>query len=270
MPLIRPNIPGHELPDVSHELTGNTREFDGQLCRITIGNTAAHAVVKKQSKDSSSDKYLDREMSVLKRLRKHSPKVFSKYLPEPVGDTYVESGHRTNMFVQAEGYYTLDEVLTQYPDGIPAEDLAWIGNRLFEVVAFAHDLGIIHGCINTSNFLINPETHGGMLIDWCYSVNAGKPIQLVVTGNMRDYPPEVAAKHGATRRTDTYMIGKTLIKLVDDYCPLSMVGFFKSLTIDAYGYRPTDTYNLMTKYKTIQYELFGAPHFHEFTMTTTH
>jgi len=267
--LVSKPIPGPEappVPDTRHTLIASGTTFDGHLCTITMGSNGPTNVIKKQAKRKTDNKYLKREMSVVKRLRKLSPTVFVDYLPEPVGDTYVEDGRQTNMFIRAEGFYTLDEVIEQYPSGLEPEDIAWIGNRLFEVVSFANTYDIIHGCINTSNFLINPETHGGMLIDWCYSVNRGKPIKMAVAANISDYPPEVVSKNPATERTDTYMIGKTLLKLERDL-PINMRGFLRSISIDSYPYRPHGTYDLMTKFKSIQFELFGSPTFHPFTMS---
>jgi hypothetical protein len=267
--LIKHPIPGPEppvLPDTSHVLVETITEFDGHLCHITMGRNSEHDVVKKQGTRLVPKKYLKREMNVIKRLRKLSPNIFVKYLPEPVGDTYLEHGEQTNMFIKADGFYTLDEVIAQYPSGIEPEDLAWMGNRLFEVVAYANAYDVIHGCINTSNFLINPKTHGGMLIDWCYSVNRGKPIEMIVVSNESDYPPEVRSKNPATERTDSFMIGKTLLKLVEEGTDRKITGFLRSLTIDAYAYRPHGTYELMTKFKAIQFELFGNASFHSFTM----
>jgi hypothetical protein len=58
--------------------------------------------------------------------------------------------------------------------------------------------GLVHGAVLPEHVLIQPDEHGLVLIDWCYSVplTPSTPLRAPVTARAGLYPPEVAARRG--------------------------------------------------------------------------
>jgi hypothetical protein len=62
--------------------------------------------------------------------------------------------------------FSLREVRTAYPDGVEAQDSAWMFRRLLMALGLVHAAGCAHGSIDASHVLILPEEHGLVLWDW--------------------------------------------------------------------------------------------------------
>ncbi len=116
------------------------------------------------------------------------------------------------VFVAKPGYdWNLAEALTEYPEGLPSHAVAWIGRRMFEEIAWMHQLGVVHGAIVPEHVLLHPFMHYATIIDHSYAASAGQPIDLHVTHRKAFYPKEILDGEEATRAHDVTMAARCLL-----------------------------------------------------------
>lgn len=115
-------------------------------------------------------------------------------------------------FEAKPGYdWNLAEALAEYPKGIPSHAVAWIGRRMFEEMAWLHQIGIVHGAIVPEHVLIYPFTHHATLIDHGYAVSIGQPVEYHVIARKTFYPPELLGGESAMRAFDVAMGARCLL-----------------------------------------------------------
>ncbi len=51
------------------------------------------------------------------------------------------------MIAALDGFRSLTEVGTAYPDGVDPRDAAWMWRRLLVGLGFAHRAGVLHGAV---------------------------------------------------------------------------------------------------------------------------
>ena len=153
-------------------------------------------------------------------------------------------------------------------------------NRLFEILGFVHNSGVLHGAILPQHLLIQPATHGLILIDWCFSSRApaDKPLRSIVASHRDWYPPEVLTKETACPGTDLWMVGMCGLYLlganppdteVMPEAPDRMASFLRSCLIPSPAYRPQFAWELRDAWGELLEDLFGAPQFVPFEMPPT-
>ena len=187
---------------------------------------------------------------------------------------------RANLIDEAAGVVSLADVLARYPEGIDAADAAWMFNRMLAALGKTHELGLVHGAVLPEHFLIRPKDHNGMLIDWCYSVEAGDSIKAISPGRRAFYPSEVINKGKATAATDLYMAANCMVAILGglrvdgvpalDALPASVppaiVAMLRGCLLPSPHYRASDAWELFDEFREILSRLYGEPTFREFTM----
>jgi len=224
------------------------------------------------------------EVSALRRLWSTDPdelKVFSPYLPRLIEAFRLGDGRRVTALSYIEDRYTLAEVLTRYPDGVPPEAMAWMFNRILELLAWSHDQGVLHGAVLPEHVLIHPVTHGAVLLDWSYAIEdfgdpGSGPRLTAISSSRRDfYPPEVFAKHPATPATDIYMAAQCMVALLGgdpaspglpDGLPPRIAGVLKACRLASPLSRYRDALALYESFQEALFASFGPPRYHRFTM----
>jgi hypothetical protein len=63
-------------------------------------------------------------------------------------------------------YYTFEDVLHAYPQGIPPRASIWIWRRILEVLFFIHNSGMVHGAVLPSHLLTQENEHGILLVGY--------------------------------------------------------------------------------------------------------
>ena len=102
-----------------------------------------------------------------------------------------------------------------YPDGLDARDAAWIWRRLLVALGLAHRAGVVHGAVLPRHVLIEPDAHGVVLVDWCFSAPpTAAPSRRWSPGHEDWYPPEVTAQ-AALRPRHRPRDGRPLHELAD-------------------------------------------------------
>lgn len=182
-----------------------------------------------------------------------------------------------NILRHEKDYFSLAQVLRQYPAGIAAADAAWIYKRLLAALAVTHELGLVHGAVTLDHLLIRPSDHNGLLVDWCYSVPIGESIKAVSPAHRRDLPLEVPAKAPATAATDLYMAAGVMTRLLGGdpqkgefppTVPKAIQALLQSCLIVAPHRRPNNAWEVLDNFDTILRRLYGTPKFRPFPPMT--
>ncbi len=207
--------------------------------------------------------------AVESKLKIHVPKIV-----DCVDINVASVNKKVNIFEANSGCFTLEKVIEKYPKGVTPNHAAWMWNRMMGALHLAHSNGFIHGALVPNNFLINPETHNGILIDWCYGCAKGGTIKAIVPKYKAYYPPEVFEKKALTA-TDIYMSAKCIIKVlggnpetnyIPDSVPKEFAGFLRYCTFVSYTKRESDVIVLFNEFREVLERIFGKPKFHEFKM----
>ncbi|MBH22957.1 MAG: hypothetical protein CMH57_00590 [Myxococcales bacterium] len=221
------------------------------------------------------------EVSALRRLWSADPgelRVFGAYLPRLIETFRLDDGRRVTVLSYIEDHVTLAEVLKRRPDGVPPEAMAWMFNRVLEVLAWSHDQGVVHGAVLPEHVLIHPVTHGAVLLDWSYAIEdfgdpTSGPRLTAISAPRRDlYPPEVFAKHPATPATDIYMAAQCMVALLGGDptrpglpdLPPRVAGVLKACRLASPLSRYRDAFELYESFQDALRATWGPPRYHPF------
>lgn len=154
----------------NHIATGSVSDvYTGQLARWPT----ELAILKLLCDQKDRDRF-DNEWNVLQALhRSNAPGAdnFTMLIPQPItyGDISSGShaGRRVHVFRWMSGfYYTFEDVLQAYPQGIPPRASIWIWRRILEVLFFIHNSGMVHGAVLPSHLLAQENEHGILLVGY--------------------------------------------------------------------------------------------------------
>ena len=257
-------------------------------------DVAAEPLVLKVAKDPANNDLLDNECAVLQRLwaaPQAQVEVFGRYLPRVVRSTTLPDDKRATLLTFAEGYLPLAEVQRAYPLGVDGRSLAWMGNRLFELLAWVHGQGVVHGAVLPEHVLIHPVTHGALLVDWCYAVAdwqwpGGPHLAAVPKSAKKRYPDEVFQRVAASPRLDLFLAAGTLGQLAGidlwtmqaptdlgrpDAAPIAsgMVEVLRGCRLARPADRFADSFDVWERWKQAQRRAFGPRKFVPFAMPAT-
>jgi serine/threonine protein kinase len=185
-------------------------------------------VVLKVAKSPAVNDLLENEARVVADLVQGittQSAVYQRLLPrlqESFGVKSKSVVRRVNVFgdERREPLYTLEDIMRVYPGGIDARHFVWMFKRLLGVLGYAHGRGWVHGAVLPCHVLVRPKDHGILMVDWCYAVEAGKPMKAVSPTYRQFYPEEVGRKMPVSPATDVYMAAR---------CMESVVGRFKQV-----------------------------------------
>jgi serine/threonine protein kinase len=217
------------------------------------------------------------EAFVLAALKDEADPRFLPYLPDFQGMTVDGDGDFYSVFADVEGFYTLDEVMRRYPDGIDPRDMAWMYRRMLVALGFAHQAGYVHGGLVPQTVWIHPEKHGLVIFDWIYSVplDPGAPI-----GTYEDqdewYPHESLVMGGTlVPQTDIFMATQLAIWLcggnpadmqAPSHLPREYGTFFGGCLKPRPEDRIKDAWNALEYFDGLLERLYGKRTFRPFTM----
>lgn len=204
-------------------------------------------------------------------------------IPELV-ESFEYRSRRVVVTDYADGYFTLEEVHQNYPDGIPTEAMAWMFNRMLAAMMVAHTSGIIHGAILPSHVLVFSGTlqdslcHTAVLVDWTNSVeetsvNVWSKLSSMSSDEAYQcfYPPEVLLRKPATPQTDLAMAAGCAIYLlggdvetgtVPESTPWNIAQLLRTCREPNPAQRPRDIAAFHQQFKQALKTCFGKPQFH--------
>jgi hypothetical protein len=213
---------------------------------------------------------LEAEKSALTALHSAAgDKVYRKCYPLiaesfPVRDRIQK---RVNVFTHSPGFHPLTWILSRHKR-LDGHHIGWLFKRVLMTIGFAHQQKLVHGAVTPDHILVNPSTHGIMLVGWGQSVELGKPIRFMKKGvEAFKYPPEVRAKKPATAGTDIYMAA-----LCMKLCwlrpgqepigvPKKLVRFVESCLLEGQNMRSNDALELHDKFSDTLRDEYGPPKF---------
>ncbi|WP_328422337.1 MULTISPECIES: serine/threonine protein kinase [unclassified Micromonospora] len=213
-----------------------------------------------------------REAHALRTIAERGDPRYLPYVPRLVDDFRhrdVATGaeRRINVLATAPGLHDLDEVRRAYPDGLDARDVAWMWRRLLVVLGLAHRAGVVHGAVLPRHVLIEPDAHGVVLIDWCFSAPVGSTIPALVPGQEDWYPPEVLKKLPCGPGTDIAMASRCMTSLMNRQAPRELLNFAHGCRQRSLDARPDDAWRLLRELDQVLDRLYGPRTFRPFTLT---
>jgi serine/threonine protein kinase len=205
------------------------------------------------------------EATALATLRRDGDPRHRAYAPQVI-ETFVHedgAGARREALVleRLTGFVPLTGMLHK----LDARDVAWMWRRLLTGLGWAHRAGLVHGAVLPEHVLIQPEEHGVVLVDWCYSVTPGTPVPAIVSRYRATYPPEVLAKQPATAAIDIYQAGGLMLALIEEP-PAALRRFVAGCRYAAPRMRPQDAWQLLAEFDELLEKLYGPRKFRHFTV----
>ncbi|MFF5054253.1 serine/threonine protein kinase [Micromonospora sp. NPDC000663] len=220
----------------------------------------------------SDNDLMAREAHALRTIAERGDPRYLPYVPRlvdefPHRDTSTGAERRINVLATAPGLHDLTEVRRAYPDGLDARDVAWMWRRLLVALGLAHRAGVVHGAVLPPHVLIEPDAHGVVLIDWCFSAPIGGTIPAMGPGHQDWYPPEVFQKRPSGPGTDIWMATRCMTWLLNRHAPRELLDFAQDCRHRFLADRPDDAWRLLRELDQVLDRLYGPRTFRPFTLT---
>lgn len=163
---------------------------------------------------------------------------FAAYMPEIIeAGEALENGvtMAVNILAPLDGFYPLSQVVADLGP-LDAKDAAWIWRRLLVALGFVHTQGWVHAAVYPEHIMIDPISHGLVLIDWCYARPIDNPAHAYISRYHDSLPREFLRKRGLTPAIDVRMATEAMLSVVDaTTLPPALRGFSQACTSGSYG-----------------------------------
>jgi serine/threonine protein kinase len=161
--------------------------------------------------------------------------------------------------------------MEEYPNGVDAEHVMWMLERLFSVVGYLHSNRIVHGNIKPEHVIINKKNHNVSLCGFSLCITeADKPTARYKVANEIYSPPEVSKTAQVLPCADIYAVGKLAVLLLggdvkNNGMPAivdeNIREFVRKLVITNYKTRPNDAWELWDEVITLRKKLYKSKRF---------
>jgi serine/threonine protein kinase len=226
----------------------------------------------KLPRDPTNNDLMAREASALARIAGHGDPRYLPYVPRLVDsfrhrEANTGADRRVNVVAAAGGLRSLVEVRRAYPDGLDPRDAAWIWRRLLVALGLAHRAGVVHGAVVPDHVLIEPDEHGVVLVDWCYSVTGPDDrVPALVPAYAAWYPPEVPDREAPGPGTDIAMAARCMAYLIATHMPRALRAFVHGCLQPSTRHRPDDAWRLLGELDDVLERRYGPHTFRPFTL----
>jgi len=102
---------------------------------------------------------------------------------------------------------SLRDVMAAYPSGLDMRDVAWMVNRLLDVVGFSESWGFAHTALTPDNVFISPAGHLVYIEEWQFATEHGSVAKYAPTGWKHLRAQEIREKRPVSNTTDLYAVG---------------------------------------------------------------
>lgn len=254
----------------------------GEIADVYIGRRArwpSELVILKILRDQKDSGLLDNEWKVLQNLQQSDAPgadIFTMLLPQPVlhGDITSSSffGQRVSIFRWTSGfYYTFDDVLRSYPQGIPPQASIWVWRRILEVLSFVHASGMVHGAVFPAHLLVQENDHGIRLVGYGCAGRFGEKLSVSSNACEPFYPQPSRSWSTLSPQLDIVMSARCITAILGGdpavaslpaAVPKKLADFVRQLALS----QPGDTtirsaWALRDELGKIAGEVFGPPRF---------
>lgn len=232
-------------------------------------------ILVKIAKGRKYNNKFQNEIDLLKKLNKRaSGNSFEVYFPKILETFSVKEPGRAvrnaTAFKNRPHVYTLEQVREKYKSGVHIKDMAWMVNRLFSALGFAHQVGIVHGAVLPNHVLIDTKDHSALIVGWTQAVSMPGRIKSISSKYESWYPEEVIQKRDCGPQTDIYMAARCAMYLLGieepSKLPPKFRGFFKACLMPQKAMRPDDAWEVHDDFGEILASLFGPRKFRKFVM----
>ncbi|MEV1013182.1 serine/threonine protein kinase [Micromonospora sp. NPDC049801] len=212
-----------------------------------------------------------REAHALHTIAERGDPRYLPYVPRLVDefahrDPATGAERRITVLATAPGLHDLDAVRRAYPDGLDARDVAWMWRRLLVVLGLAHRAGVVHGAVLPRHVLIEPDAHGVVLVDWCFSAPTGARVPALVPDHEDWYPQEVPRRQPCGPGTDLAMASACMSWLMGPRAPRELDAFAQGCRQTSLSGRPDDAWGLLRELDQVLDRLYGPRTFRPFTL----
>ena len=269
-------------PDVTLTITTKHATYtavastlEGDVCDLYEANDPDGEILLKIVREPRDNDLMQAEARALGRLKRelagkavgaHFPTLVDAFaMKDEVGAT-----RQVNVLQRERRYVTLAKVVQAFPNGVEPADTGWMFNRLLAALGTTHNEGLVHGAPVLDHILVRPSDHNGMLIDWCYSAEAGNAIKAISPAYHEDYPPEVLVRQPASPSTDLFIATRSLVRLLGgngdanslpSHVPRAMHALIRACLIPAPHRRPQNAWQVFDDWREILQRLYGPPTF---------
>ncbi|SCL23562.1 hypothetical protein GA0070616_2749 [Micromonospora nigra] len=225
----------------------------------------------KLPRDPHDNDLMAREERALRTLAERGDPRWLPYVPRLVDsfahrDTTTGAHRRITVLATAPGLRSLVEVKRAYPDGLDPRDVAWMWRRLLVALGLAHRAGVVHGAVLPPHVLVEPDAHGVVLVDWCFSAEPGGLVPAMVPGHEDWYPPEVPDRHPCGPGTDIFLATRCMTWLMGRHAPRELLTFAQGCRQRFLRARPDDAWRLLRELDEVLHRLYGPRTFRPFTL----
>ncbi len=225
----------------------------------------------KLPRDPSDNDLLAREQRALRRLAAQGDPRWLPYVPRLVDsfahrDAATGAERLVTVLATAPGLHSLVEVRRAYPDGLDGRDVAWMWRRLLVALGLAHRAGVVHGAVLPPHVLIEPDAHGVVLVDWCFSTEPDGVVPALVPDYQDWYPAEVTDRRPAGPGTDIAMAARCMTWLMGRRAPGELLAFAGGCQQRLLRARPDDAWRLLGELDEVLHRLYGPRTFRPFTL----
>jgi serine/threonine protein kinase len=223
----------------------------------------------KVARDLPDSRAVRRELSILQLLHesevpqwKHLPFVIDRF----------DAGGRIGAVLRSFPGPTLAAVreLPRYRSGVDQKHVMWIVDRLLSCLGYVHRLGVVHGTIDPSHVLIEPDTHNVCLTGWSFGViaPARSGERILVPPGVFSAPEVQSGAIGPW--TDIYSVGKLMIWLAggapgSTHVPTAVAEpireLLRSMVEEDSSLRPHDAWALAEQFAQIKQQLWQGRFF---------
>ena len=180
--------------------------FRGEVGNLYKGTNGEYAIVLKVAADPADNDLIRAEFKTLDATKHHALPIVENQL--------TVNGRFAITMREIEGTPLL-QLRKEYPDGVPAEHVMWMLERLFSVVGYLHANRIVHGNIKPEHVIVNKKNHNVSLCGFSLCITeADKPTARYKVANEIYSPPEVNKTAQVQPGADLYAVGKLAVFLL--------------------------------------------------------
>ena len=226
----------------------------------------------KFARDQTGIRTLSREHQVLQHLRSHAfdtPYIY--YLPSIVQQTRILDMPAWIYGRLGGQWNSAERIASTFRGGLSGEHIAWMFNRILEVIGFAHDQGTAHSAILPQHLVYETGSHSMQLVDWTHAKRIGRTLTFIPKRYRSWYPNEATVV--ASPQTDIYMAAKVMVVLsganpstneIPHTIPAPVRQFLKACLLESARMRPDSAWELHEEFRDILQLVYGASTFHVF------
>lgn len=252
------------------------RVGSGDLCDVYQAANDAEDVVLKIPRHDGGNNLLAKECQVLEQLTAQSRgDHYHRYFPRPI-ESFLVGGRRVNAYRWQNGFYTAEQIIRRYPNGLDGRHIAWMFNRTLEAIGFAHNKGWLHGAVLPPHLMFHVERHGLQLVGWIHAERPGRPLSVAPAKYMNWYPPECQRREPASQSVDIYLAAKSMVFLaggnprtneIPNLIPKAIRQFLTGCLLESPNMRPRDAWNLHEEFNDLLEDVYGPPKYHHLSMS---